>query len=208
MKAKVDYSLYLVTDSNLCSWEDMPRAVEEAILGGVTLVQIREKDVSTLDFYQAAKKVKEVTDKYHVPLIINDRVDIAMALDAAGVHVGQTDMPATEARKLMGKDKILGVSAGTLEEALKAQEDGADYIGFGAVFYTSTKAVPGTKGPEKLAEVKNNLSIPVVAIGGIHQSNAREVLCADGIAVVSAIMGTKNERKAAEELCQILKEKK
>lgn len=205
MKPKIDYTLYLVTDSDLCPYENMPVSVEKAIQGGVTLVQLREKETSTLDFYNIALKIKCVTDKYNIPLLINDRIDIALAVDCAGVHIGQTDMPMSIARKILGENKIIGVSAGTIEEAVKAEKEGADYIGFGAVYYTDTKKIKGTKGPELLNEVKEILNIPVVGIGGINKSNADKLKNADGIAVVSAIMGKEDEKKEAEELIKILR---
>ena len=134
----VDLSLYLVTD-NSDDVEKFLNTIEEGIKGGVTVVQIREKTADTLEFYNLALKVKEITTKYDVPLIINDRVDVALAIDADGVHVGQSDMPCSVTRRLIGEDKILGVSAATIEEAKKAEKDGADYIGTGAVFPTATK---------------------------------------------------------------------
>ena len=134
----LDLSLYLVTDKS----DDIDKflnTIEEAIKGGVTVVQIREKTAETLDFYNLALKVKEITTRHNVPLIINDRVDVALAIDADGVHVGQSDMPCDVTRRLIGEDKILGVSASTVDEAQKAEKDGADYIGTGAVFPTATK---------------------------------------------------------------------
>lgn len=196
----IDYTLYLVTDSTLCPPEKLPQAVEKAILGGVTLVQLREKDVSTLDFYRIACNVKKVTDKYQIPLLINDRIDIALAVDAAGVHIGQSDIPADIARRLIGADKLLGVSANTIETALKAQTDGADYIGFGAVFPTDTKKDVSTRGVEAYWQVKNTVDIPVVGIGGIHLENAHHLNGCDGIAVISAIIGQPDETEAAHNL--------
>ena len=139
MKYKIDYSLYLVTDRDVLKGRDLISSVEAAILGGVTLIQFREKDISSLEFYNIAVKVKELTDKYSIPLIINDRVDVAMAIDAAGVHLGQSDFPCEVARKIMGENKLVGISAGTLEQAKLAEERGADYIGVGAIFPTGTK---------------------------------------------------------------------
>ena len=133
----LDLSLYLVTDKS-DDVEKFLKTIEEAIKGGVNVVQIREKTADTLDFYNLELKVKEITTKYNVPLIINDRVDIALAIDADGVHVGQSDMPCDVTRRLIGEDKILGVSAATVDEAKKAEKDGADYIGTGAVFPTAT----------------------------------------------------------------------
>ena len=137
---EIDLSLYLVTD-NSENVEKFLNTIEEAIKGGVSVVQIREKTADTLDFYNLALKVKEITAKYNVPLIINDRVDVALAIDADGVHVGQSDMPCDVTRRLIGPDKILGISAATIDEAKKAESDGADYIGTGAVFPTHSSAV-------------------------------------------------------------------
>ena len=136
---KVDYTLYLCTDSGLMSCNTVEESVERAIQGGVSVVQLREKEASSRELFELAKRVKRVTDKYDVPLIINDRLDICLAVDAAGVHLGQTDLPCSEARRILGAEKIIGVSAATPEEAAKAQSDGADYLGVGAVFATSTK---------------------------------------------------------------------
>ena len=201
---KLDLSLYLVTD-NSDDEEKFLKTIEEGILGGVTVVQIREKTADTLDFYNLALKVKEITTKYDVPLIINDRVDIAMAIDADGVHVGQSDMPCDVTRKLIGKDKILGVSANTVKEAQKAQKDGADYIGTGAVFPTATKDDADSVSIDELKEVVESIDIPVVAIGGITLENASELNGTGiaGLSVVSAIMSADNPKKASEELLNI-----
>ena len=139
MKNNMDYSLYLVTDREVLVDTDIYTGVEEAIKGGVTLVQLREKSLGTLEFYNIAVKIKNITDKYKIPLIINDRIDIAQAIDAAGVHLGQSDMPAGIARSIIGNNKIIGVSTSTLEEAQKAEREGADYVGVGAMFPTTTK---------------------------------------------------------------------
>lgn len=198
----VNYSLYLVTERSLLQNIELERAVEEAILGGTTLVQLREKNISTMEFYKIAVDIKKVTDKYNVPLIIDDRLDIALAVDAAGIHVGQSDMPCDIARKLVGKDKIVGVSAGSVEEALKAQKDGADYLGVGAVFPTGTKKDATDVSMETLKEIVQKVSIPVVAIGGVSQDNVDKLADTgiDGISVISAILGKKDVRKAAKEL--------
>ncbi|TDT57273.1 thiamine phosphate synthase [Fonticella tunisiensis] len=204
MKNKIDvnYSLYLVTDRGILNGRDLKEAVEEAILGGVTLVQLREKAASTLEFYNTALRVKAVTDKYNIPLIINDRLDIALAVDAAGLHVGQDDMPAHIARKILGPDRILGVSTANLKEALKAQEDGADYIGVGAMFPTISKSDTRDVTLDELKRIKESIKIPVVAIGGINQNNVKQIieLGADGAAVISAILGRKDIKQAALEL--------
>ncbi|MFL0250566.1 thiamine phosphate synthase [Clostridium neuense] len=198
----VNYSLYLVTERSLLCGIELEQAVEEAILGGTTLVQLREKNISTMDFYKIAVDIKKVTDKYNVPLIIDDRLDIALAVDAAGIHVGQSDMPCDIARKLVGKDKIVGVSAGSVEEALKAQKDGADYLGVGAVFPTGTKKDATDVSIETLKEIVEKVNIPVVAIGGVSADNVDKLADTgiDGISVISAILGKKDVRKAAKEL--------
>lgn len=200
----VDLSLYLVTD-NSDDVEKFLSTIEEAIKGGVTVVQIREKTADTLDFYNLALKVKEITTKYNVPLIINDRVDIALAIDADGVHVGQSDMPCDVTRKLIGPDKILGVSAATIPEAEKAERDGADYIGTGAVFPTATKDDAPKVTKDELKEIVESISIPVVAIGGINLDNAKELTDTGiaGLSVVSAIMSSDNPKKSSEELLNI-----
>lgn len=202
MKSSVDYSLYLVTDRKILKGRDLYKAVEDAISGGATLVQLREKDVSSLDFYNIALGLKKVTDRHHVPLIINDRLDVALAVDAAGVHLGQSDFPCKIARKLMGENKILGISAATLDEALKAQEEGADYIGVGAMFPTETKSDARSVSIDVLKSIKQAVHIPVVAIGGINENNFRLLKDAhiDGIAVVSAILGKSDIRAAASKL--------
>ena len=200
----IDLSLYLVTDKS-DDVEKFLKTIEEAIKGGVSVVQIREKTAETLDFYNLALKVKEITTKYNVPLIINDRVDIALAIDADGVHVGQSDMPCEVTRKLIGTDKILGVSAATITEAKKAQKDGADYIGTGAVFPTATKDDATSITKQNLKEIVESIDIPVVAIGGINNDNASELTDTGiaGLSVVSAIMSADDPKKASEELLNI-----
>lgn len=199
----VDYSLYLITDRSFLKGRSLKTVVEEAIIGGTTIVQVREKNISTREFYKVAMEVKEVTDYYKIPLIINDRIDIAQAINADGVHLGQDDMPLTIARKILGKDKIIGISAGTLDEALEAQKDGADYLGIGAIFYTGTKKDIDTPiGIEYLKHIYDNINIPAVAIGGINETNFKEVLSTgvDGISVISAILGKEDITSAAKML--------
>ena len=200
----IDLSLYLVTD-NSNDVEKFLNTIEEAIKGGTTVVQIREKTADTLDFYNLALKVKEITTKYDVPLIINDRVDIALAIDADGVHVGQSDMPCDVTRRLIGEDKILGVSAATVDEAKKAQKDGADYIGTGAVFPTQTKDDADSVTKDELKEIVEAIDIPVVAIGGINLDNASELKGTGikGLSVVSAIMSSDDPKKSSQELLNI-----
>ena len=200
----LDLSLYLVTDKS-DDVEKFLKTIEEAIKGGVSVVQIREKTADTLDFYNLALKVKEITEKHNVPLIINDRVDVALAVDAEGVHVGQSDMPCDVTRALVGPDKIVGVSAATIEEAQKAESDGADYIGTGAVFPTATKDDAPKITKKDLKEIVESISIPVVAIGGITLNNAHELNDTGiaGLSVVSAIMSSENPKKSSEELLKI-----
>jgi thiamine-phosphate pyrophosphorylase len=202
MKSNMNYSLYLVTDRDVLVDIDIYTGVEEAIKGGVTVVQLREKSLGTLDFYNIAVKLKTITDKYKVPLIINDRIDIAEAIDAAGVHLGQNDMPADIARCIMGENKIIGVSTSTLEEAQKAEAQGADYVGVGAMFTTTTKDDAKAVSIQCLKEIKEGVSIPVVAIGGINENNVELLKIAniDGIAVVSDILGKKCIQVAAQKL--------
>lgn len=204
-KSDVDYTLYLCTDRDLMSTDTLEEAVEQAILGGCSLIQLREKHSSSREFFEMATRIKAITDKYQVPLIINDRIDIAMAVDAAGVHLGQSDLPAREARRIMGEDKIIGVSARNVELAVQAVNDGADYLGVGAMFATGTKGDAKVIGKEKLKEIRAAVSIPIVAIGGIHHENAAQLrdTGVNGLAVVSAVIGAKDIRLAAKQMREI-----
>lgn len=199
---KIDYTLYLVTDRSLMSAKTLQKAVEQAIFGGCTMVQLREKNIEALDFFTLAKDIKLITDSYHIPLIINDRIDIALSVNAAGVHIGQNDIPASVARKIIGKNMLLGVSASSAKEAPQAQNDGADYLGIGAMFPTGTKTDAKAVSMEELQRIRKAVSIPIVAIGGINKENAalfRE-MGIDGLAVVSAILAQPDIKAAAEEL--------
>ena len=197
-----DYSLYLVTDRMCMSTATLREAVEQAILGGCTMVQLRENHISSRDFYDTAKEIKEITDTYDIPLIINNRIDIALAVDAAGVHIGQSDIPSSVARKLIGREKLLGVSASSLREALRAQSDGADYLGVGAMFPTRTKHDAKIVSIEEWQAIRQAVTIPIVVIGGIGKENAAVFLQsgADGIAAASAILAQPDIRQAAAEL--------
>ncbi|MCL2294783.1 MAG: thiamine phosphate synthase [Spirochaetes bacterium] len=199
---KLDLTLYFVTDSTDKTETDFLEIVRQACEGGVTIVQLREKERSGLEYLRLAEKVKQVTDKYNVPLIIDDRVDIAMAVDAAGVHVGQTDIPVHVARRLLGKNKIVGATAKTVEQAKKAKEEGADYLGVGAIYPTTTKVVTVITEVSILNEIAVQTNMPVVAIGGLNASNMHVLYesMADGIAVVTAIMKSKDPRNAAMSL--------
>ena len=207
-----DYTLYLVTDRQLMSCDSLTEAVEQAILGGCTMIQLREKELSSLEFYNQAVAVKQVTDKYHIPLIINDRIDIAMAVQATGVHIGQHDFPAAAVRKVIGENMLLGVSASSIAEAIQAQQDGADYLGVGAMFPTGTKTDADSVSMEELQKIRTAVSLPIVVIGGINKGNAGRFkpMGIDGLAVVSAIIAQSDIKAAAAELKDLFcgKEKK
>lgn len=199
---KLDFSLYLVTDRGLMSTQTLTEAVEQAILGGCTMVQLREKESSSLEFYEQAQEVKQITDRYGVPLIINDRVDIALAVEAAGIHIGQSDLPVPDVRRLIGMEMLLGVSVSSSEEAGKAMEDGADYLGVGAMFPTGTKIDANAVSMEELRRIRRMTNLPIVVIGGINLENAGlfRPMGIDGLAVVSAIIEQPNIRKAAAQM--------
>lgn len=205
----IDYTLYLCTDNGLMSCDTVEESVERSILGGASVVQLREKNASSLELFRLAQRVKQVTDRYGVPLIINDRLDICMAVGAAGVHLGQSDLPCAEARKILGADKIIGVSAATPEEAAKAQSDGADYLGVGAVFSTSTKTNTRPVTKDTIRRIRAAVTVPFVVIGGVNQQNISQLygLGIDGAAVISAVISqpditaaAKAMREAAEKL--------
>lgn len=201
-KSKIDYSLYLCTDRSLMTAPTLEQAVNDAIKGGCTVVQLREKHATSREFYQLALSLKRITGYYGIPLIINDRLDIAAAVNAEGVHLGQKDLPADIARAVLGEEKIIGVSANNLQAAINAELDGADYIGVGAVFQTSTKADTKPVTIDKLKEIRSAVKIPMVAIGGIKRSNISQLngTGINGVAVVSAVIGSKNITAAAREL--------
>lgn len=208
MSKQIDYSLYLVTDQFDFTEEEFLRIIEEALKGGVTILQLREKDSTTKDFYELAVKVKEITDKYDVPLIINDRIDIALAVDAAGVHLGQDDMPCKIARQILGPDKIIGISAEKYIYAITAQNDGADYLGVGAIRPTPTKTDCMKIPEEDLQKVQQNITIPHVAIGGVKLDNTKQVMDNynfSGVSVVSAIMLDEDPQQAARNFIEIIK---
>ena len=195
-----ELKLYLVTDSDILEGRDFYNCIEEALKGGVTILQLREKDASGKEFLERAIKLRELTKKYNVKFIINDRVDIAMLCNADGVHVGQSDIPANKVRELIGEDKIVGVSARTVEEAIKAKENGADYIGVGAMFTTTTKLDAKAVSIEELKEIKKVVDLPIVTIGGLSLNNIDKLkVCnVDGYAVVSAILGAPNIKLECE----------
>lgn len=190
MKAQPDYSIYLVTDDGCLQGRALIDCVREALEGGVTLVQYRAKTASSAEMYAEALQLKALCDSFNVPLIINDRLDIAMAVGAAGVHLGQDDLPCAAARRILGEDYIIGVSAHNPAEAAEALERGADYLGCGAVFGTATKADVKKLGTEGLTAICREKGLPVVGIGGVTADNYREVRVAgaDGAAIVSGIL--------------------
>jgi thiamine-phosphate pyrophosphorylase len=203
----VDYSLYLVTDRGLSLGRTTVNIVRAAIAGGVTCVQLREKHADTRAFLEEARALKEllVALEASIPLLINDRLDVALAIGADGVHLGQSDMPLADARRLLGDTMLIGISAESLEDAVRAEAEGADYIGISPVFTTSTKAdIAPPLGLEGIRRIRAAVSLPLVAIGGIHQENAGAVIRAgaDGVAVVSAIVSATCPRSAATALKQ------
>ena len=194
--------MYFITDSTNYSEEEFLYRVEQALMGGITLLQLREKDKSTREYMDLAEKVHTLTKKYNVPLIIDDRVDVALAIDAEGVHVGQSDMPVSIARKLMGDDKIVGATTKTVPQALEAYEQGADYLGVGAIYPTTTKVKTVLTSTETLGNICSAVPIPVNAIGGLNKNNIDVLkgIPIAGICVVSAIMKADDPKQAAVEL--------
>lgn len=199
--------LYAITDSSWLNGKTLPEAVEEAILGGATFIQLREKNLNYEEFLKIAIEVKSVTDKYNIPFVINDNVDVAVQVDADGAHIGQSDEEINIAREKLGNKKIIGLSARTVEEAVKAEENGADYIGVGAIFNTSTKHDANTVSIETLKQICKTVKIPVVAIGGISKDNVHELMGTGiaGISVVSAIFALDNIKYATTELLELTK---
>jgi len=207
MRSDIDYTLYLVTDRALMSADTLEGAAEQAITGGCTMIQLREKDAPSLAFYQTALGLKAVADKHHVPLLINDRADIAMAVDADGVHVGQSDLPASVVRGMIGGGKLLGVSVSTVEEAVTAVEDGADYIGVGAMYPTGTKRDAAVVSMDELKRIREAVPVPIVVIGGINQRTVPDFAGTgiDGLAVVSAVIAQRDIAGAAREMIRIFR---
>ena len=200
--------LYAITDRSWLKGETLYEQVEKALKGGVTLVQLREKEFSHEEMVQEAKEIKEIAARYHVPFVINDDIYAAKEINADGVHIGQSDMEYQKAREILGPDKIIGVSAGNLEQAVAAEKAGADYIGVGAVFTTSTKLDHTRITFETLKEITSTVSIPVVAIGGISADNLTQLKGTgiDGISVISAIFGQPDPGAATKDLLHRTKE--
>jgi thiamine-phosphate pyrophosphorylase len=199
----IDYALYLVADADFAAARDLPALVAAAVGGGVTVVQLRAKSLTGGDLIKLGLETAAALAGTGVPLLINDHPDVVLACGAAGVHLGQDDLPVAEARRILGPERAIGVSVNTPEEALRAESEGADYVGAGPAFATSTKETDlPVLGPEGIERIKRAVGIPVVAIGGIGPRNAAAMARAgaDGIAVVSAILGAPDARRAAEEL--------
>ena len=208
MKNKnLDLSLYLVTDRSLAKDKDLLWIIKEAVSGGVSVVQLREKELSSCEFFSLAKKIKIFLDSCNIPLIINDRVDIALAVEAAGVHLGQSDLPCQVARNILGENKIIGISVENINQALQAKKSGANYIAYSPVFFTKSKNdINKPLGLQGVKQISNLLNLPGIGIGGINFDNAKEVIKAGafGIAVISAIINSENPQKAAFKLRQIV----
>ena len=204
----LDTTLYFITDSTGFSEDEFLRRVEEALRGGVTLLQLREKNRTTMEYIEIAEKVRELTKRYGVPLIIDDRIDVALAVGADGVHLGTEDMPIATARRILGDDFIIGATAKTVPWALEAYEGGADYLGVGAIYPTTTKVKTVLTSTETLADICKAVPIPVNAIGGLNKNNV-DVLAGipiAGICVVSAIMKAESPKTAVTELKARVKE--
>lgn len=200
--------LYAITDRHWLNGESLIKQVEDVLKTGATFLQLREKDFTHTEMVNEAKEIKKITDKYNVPFVINDDILAAKEIDADGVHIGQSDMEYSKAREILGPDKIIGISAGNVQEAITAEKMGADYIGVGAVFHTSTKKDAKDMSRETLLAIANSVNIPIVAIGGITYDNMDYLkdTGVHGVAVISAIFGSENPGKATENLLLKTKE--
>lgn len=202
---KKDFLLYAVTDRAWLNGSTLYEQVKQALLGGATFIQLREKNLNNKDFLEEALQIKKLCHDYSVPFIINDNIEIALKTNADGIHVGQNDMEAAQVRKLLGKNKILGVSAQTVEQAILAEKQGADYLGVGAIFHTGSKADADDVSIDTLKKICEAVNIPVIAIGGINKDNIMKLagsgIC--GIAVISAIFAQKDIRLATAELKEL-----
>lgn len=200
--------LYAITDRSWLNGEPLTAAVEKALKGGVTLLQLREKNISEADFIKSAQEIKQICKEHGVPLIINDNVNVALAVDADGVHLGQGDMPISKARQILGENKIIGITAKTVEQAKNAEKNGADYLGSGAVFGTSTKSDAKKMELEMLKEITSAVKIPVVAIGGITSENVTQLKNTgiSGAAVVSGVFAEDDIEAASRQLLNKIKQ--
>lgn len=206
--SKENMLLYVVTDRSWLGSSRLHEQVEEILESGATFIQLREKNLDFDSFVAEGKEIRRITEKYKIPFVINDDILVALAVGADGVHVGQKDLEAKKCRELIGEDKILGVSAQTKEQALLAEKNGADYIGVGAVFETSTKTDARPVSFETLKEICSSVSIPVIAIGGINQDNLLKLKGSniDGVAVISAVFAARDKKKAVGNLLTLAKE--
>lgn len=204
--SKQNMILYAVTDRSWLNGKTLAGEVEEAIIGGATFIQLREKNLDSDDFLSEATEIRKICNKYKVPFVIDDNVEIAIKSGADGVHLGQNDMNISQARTLLGKNKIIGATARTSEQAVRAEQEGADYIGSGAVFATSTKSDTVPLSYENLCKICHSVSIPVVAIGGINTGNVKYLTGSgiSGIAVVSGIFKSDNVRESAGTLKEMI----
>ena len=202
----IDYSLYLCTDSGINSYYDIQECVRQAILGGVTIVQVREKNKKTEEIYLIADRIKKVTDAYNVPLIINDNIDVALKINADGIHIGQDDISCLEARKILGKNKIIGVTVTTLEQAKRAIEQGATYLGVGAIYKSTTKKDAKIVSHEELLKILNFCKIPIVVIGGINENTIPNFknYNISGYALIRPILGKENITESAMKLKKLI----
>jgi thiamine-phosphate pyrophosphorylase len=207
MRPPLDPTLYVITDARVARGRDQVELLRAAIAGGATMVQLRDKELPARDQYELGRRLRELTRAANVPLIVNDRVDLALAIDADGVHLGQDDLPPGVARSLLGHGRIVGVSAGTPDEFELVRREGADYIGTGPFAATGTKAdAGGAIGPAGLRAIREITNLPMVAIGGIGPANAAAAMTtgADGVAVISAVLGADDPGRAAAELRRIV----
>ena len=202
----IDYSLYLCTDSGINSYYDIQECVRQAILGGVTIVQVREKNKKTEEIYLIADRIKKVTDAYNVPLIINDNIDVALKINEDGIHIGQDDISCLEARKILGKNKIIGVTVTTLEQAKRAIEQGATYLGVGAIYKSTTKKDAKIVSHEELLKILNFCKIPIVVIGGINENTIPNFknYNISGYAMIRPILGKENITESAMKLKKLI----
>ncbi|HDP36820.1 MAG TPA: thiamine phosphate synthase [Candidatus Atribacteria bacterium] len=199
----MNYDLYIITDQRISHGKSHLEVAEAALAGGATVIQFRDKEMEDSEAIEVCQKIHQLTKKKGVPFIVNDRVEIVKAVDADGVHLGQEDMSFSSARKILGKEKIIGISVETVEQALKAVEGGADYLGIGSIYPTATKPDAGKAlGIARLKEIRESVNIPIVAIGGINENNLEEVLRAgaDGVAVISAVVSAPDITEACRKL--------